>query len=165
MPEAVIVSAVRTPVGRAPKGMLATTRPDDLASIALSGALERVPSLEKSEVGDVILGLASTGLHTNGYSLARKLFFEIAGYTPDTYVNEIKGKVGNELMQTHRSYWPVIKKMLAAEFPKILGGFIEEARKGGCAHMKLTVEWLEPAKDEGRQRKGSAQRLLEELGE
>ena len=58
-----------------------------------------------------------------------------------------------------------LQKMLAAEFPKIVGGFIEEARKGGCAHMKLTVELLEPAKDEGRQRKGSAQRLLEELGE
>jgi acetyl-CoA acyltransferase len=43
MPEAVIVSAVRTPVGRAPKGALSTTRPDDLAAIALSGALERIP--------------------------------------------------------------------------------------------------------------------------
>jgi phosphoribosylformylglycinamidine cyclo-ligase len=76
---------------------------------------ERIITGKTVEVGDVILGLASTGLHTNGYSLARKLFFEIAGYTPDTYVNEIKGKVGNELMQTHRSYWPAIKKLVAAE--------------------------------------------------
>jgi hypothetical protein len=58
-----------------------------------------------------------------------------------------------------------LQKTLAAEFKTILGGFIEEARKGGCAHMKLTVELLEPAKDEGRYSKGSAQRLLEELGE
>ena len=58
MPEAVIVSAVRTPVGRAPKGALSTTRPDDLAAIALNGALERVSGLDKAEVDDVILGCA-----------------------------------------------------------------------------------------------------------
>jgi acetyl-CoA acyltransferase len=58
MPEAVIVSAVRTPVGRAPKGALSTTRPDDLAAIALSGALDRVPNLDRAEVEDVIFGCA-----------------------------------------------------------------------------------------------------------
>ena len=58
MPEAVLVSAVRTPVGRAPKGALSTTRPDDLAAIALSGALDRVPGLDKAEIEDVILGCA-----------------------------------------------------------------------------------------------------------
>ena len=55
MAEAVIVSAVRTPVGRAPKGALATTRPDDLAATALLGALERVPNLQKNEIDDVSL--------------------------------------------------------------------------------------------------------------
>jgi acetyl-CoA acyltransferase len=58
MAEAVLVSAVRTPVGRAPKGALATTRPDDLAATALSGALDRVPALDKSQIEDVILGCA-----------------------------------------------------------------------------------------------------------
>jgi hypothetical protein len=58
-----------------------------------------------------------------------------------------------------------LQKTLATEFKTIVGGFIEEARKGGCAHMKLAVELLEPAKDEGRRKKGSAQRLLEQLGE
>ena len=58
-----------------------------------------------------------------------------------------------------------LQKQLASEFPKIVGGFIEEARKGGCAHMKMAVELLEPVKDDGRQRKGSAQQLLEQLGE
>src|ERR1035441_9586919 len=58
MPEAVIVSAVRTPVGRAPKGALSTTRPDDLAATALNGALERVPALDRAEIDDVILGCA-----------------------------------------------------------------------------------------------------------
>jgi acetyl-CoA acyltransferase len=58
MPEAVVVSAVRTPVGRAPKGVLSTTRPDDLAALALLEALNRVPALEKNQVDDVILGCA-----------------------------------------------------------------------------------------------------------
>jgi acetyl-CoA acyltransferase len=58
MPEAVLVSAVRTPIGRAPKGALSTSRPDDLAAIAINGALEKVPALNKAEVEDVILGCA-----------------------------------------------------------------------------------------------------------
>jgi acetyl-CoA acyltransferase len=58
MPEAVLVSAVRTPVGRAPKGALSTSRPDDLAAIAINGALAKVPALDKAEVEDVILGCA-----------------------------------------------------------------------------------------------------------
>ena len=70
MLEAVIVSAVRTPVGRAPKGTLATTRPDDLASIALTGALSKVPALDKSEVGDVILGCAQPEGEA-GFNMAR----------------------------------------------------------------------------------------------
>jgi hypothetical protein len=57
-----------------------------------------------------------------------------------------------------------LQKTLASEFRTIVAGFISEARSGGCAHMKLAVELLEPAKDQ-RLRKGSAQRLLEELGE
>jgi acetyl-CoA acyltransferase len=70
MPEAVIVSSVRTPVGRAPKGTLATTRPDDLASVAINGALERVPSLDKSEIDDVILGCAQPEAEA-GFNMAR----------------------------------------------------------------------------------------------
>src|SRR5579862_6227324 len=70
MPEAVIVSAVRTPVGRAPKGALSTTRPDDLAAIALSGALEKVPALDRAEIDDVILGCAQPE-GEQGWNIAR----------------------------------------------------------------------------------------------
>lgn len=70
MPEAVLVSAVRTPVGRAPKGTLATTRPDDLAATAIGGALERVPALDKGEIGDVILGCAQPEAEA-GFNMAR----------------------------------------------------------------------------------------------
>jgi acetyl-CoA acyltransferase len=58
MPEAVIVSAVRTPVGRAFKGSLRSTRPDDLAALAIKEALARVPAVDAKEIDDVILGCA-----------------------------------------------------------------------------------------------------------
>src|SRR5271166_2279767 len=70
MPKAVLVAAVRTPVGRAPKGALSTTRPDDLAATALSGALDRIPSLDKSEIDDVILGCAQPE-GEQGWNIAR----------------------------------------------------------------------------------------------
>ncbi|HJT87902.1 MAG TPA: acetyl-CoA C-acyltransferase [Bryobacteraceae bacterium] len=58
MKEAVIVSAVRTAVGKAPKGTLRATRPDDLGAAAIQGALERVPVLDRKEIEDVIIGCA-----------------------------------------------------------------------------------------------------------
>jgi len=70
---------------------------------------EKIVNGKTVEAGDCVLGLPSNGLHTNGYSLARKLLFEVAGYSPETFVSEIKIKVGNELMRTHRSYWPIIR--------------------------------------------------------
>src|SRR5579871_1018448 len=58
MRDVVIVSAVRTPVGKAYKGTLRATRPDDLAAVAIRGALERVPEVDPKEIEDVILGCA-----------------------------------------------------------------------------------------------------------
>jgi acetyl-CoA acyltransferase len=58
VPEAVIVSAIRTPVGRAYKGSLRATRPDDLAALAITEALARVPSVDAKQIDDVILGCA-----------------------------------------------------------------------------------------------------------
>jgi phosphoribosylformylglycinamidine cyclo-ligase len=82
------------------------------------------------QIGDIILGLPSNGLHTNGYSLARKLLFEVGHYSPETYVNEIKNKVGNELMRTHKTYWPVLRKLVdgqcVAAMAHITGGGITE---------------------------------------
>src|ERR1039458_7923655 len=86
MQEAAIVSAVRTPVGRAPKGALSTTRPDDLAAFAINGALARVPALDKSEIDDVVLGCAQPegeqGWNISGFaSLRAQLPVEIPGVT------------------------------------------------------------------------------------
>lgn len=57
-----------------------------------------------------------------------------------------------------------LQNTLASKFKTIVSGFVEEAQKGGCAHMKLAVELLQPITDDSR-RKSSAHRLLEELGE
>jgi acetyl-CoA acyltransferase len=58
MREVVIVSSIRTPVGKAYKGTLRATRPDDLAAVAIKGALERVPQVDSKEIEDVIIGCA-----------------------------------------------------------------------------------------------------------
>jgi phosphoribosylformylglycinamidine cyclo-ligase len=103
----------------------------DLAGFIV-GAVERerIITGKTVEVGDVILGLASNGLHTNGYALARKLLFEVGKYTLDSYVNELKGKVGNELLRTHKSYWPAVKRLVDGEcvsaMAHITGGGITE---------------------------------------
>jgi acetyl-CoA acyltransferase len=86
MPEAVIVSAVRTPVGRAPKGALSTTRPDDLAALAINGALQRLSALDRAEIDDVVLGCAQPE-GEQGWNIARfaslraQLPVEIPGVT------------------------------------------------------------------------------------
>jgi acetyl-CoA acyltransferase len=74
MREAVIVSAVRTAVGKAPRGALRTTRPDDLGAIAIRGALDRVPQLDPKEIDDVILGCAMPEAE-QGMNLARVAAF------------------------------------------------------------------------------------------
>jgi phosphoribosylformylglycinamidine cyclo-ligase len=134
----------------------------DLAG-TIVGAVNRssIISGESIEAGDVLLGLPSNGLHTNGYSLARKLLFETAGYSAEHYVNELKDKVGGALMRTHRSYLSVIKKLTAAgpatpENPSglvrgmahITGGGITEnlpriLPKGLDAHVEL-ASWEVP---------------------
>src|SRR5437763_3073735 len=59
--------------------------------------------------GDALIALPSTGLHTNGYSLARRVFFEAAGWKVDTFVRELNAMVGDVLLAPHRSYLPLIK--------------------------------------------------------
>jgi phosphoribosylformylglycinamidine cyclo-ligase len=73
--------------------------------------------------GDVLLALPSAGLHTNGYSLARKLFFEVAGYKPDTHVPELGMTAGEALLLPHLSYL------------KPLDGLLDKGLIKGLAHI------------------------------
>jgi phosphoribosylformylglycinamidine cyclo-ligase len=86
----------------------------DLAGFIV-GVVERSRIFKSSSVraGDILLALPSLGLHTNGYSLARKLVFEVAALAPDTYVAEISNKIGAELLMPHRCYWPMLKRIVA----------------------------------------------------
>ena len=62
--------------------------------------------------GDAVIGIASSGLHTNGYSLARKVFFETLKLEPHTRVPELGCSVGDELLKVHRSYGPLVQALL-----------------------------------------------------
>ena len=62
------------------------------------------------EVGDLLIGLPSAGLHTNGFSLARKVFFRVAGLTIDSEVPELGTTAGQALLAEHRSYLPVLRE-------------------------------------------------------
>jgi phosphoribosylformylglycinamidine cyclo-ligase len=86
----------------------------DLAGFIV-GAVDRkkVITGKKVKPGDALLALPSAGLHTNGYSLARKLVFEIAKLKPDAYVAEIGNKIGAELLKPHLCYAPALKDILA----------------------------------------------------
>ena len=82
------------------------------------------------KAGDVVLGLPSNGLQTNGYSLARKLFFEVAGYEVDTYIEELGKTVGEALLEKHTSFLKPLDVLLDSERIKGLvhitgGGFLE----------------------------------------
>jgi phosphoribosylformylglycinamidine cyclo-ligase len=91
----------------------------DLAGFIV-GAVERKRMLtgEGIREGDVLLGLPSNGLHTNGYSLARKLLFEVAGYKPGSRVEELASSVAEELLKTHKSYLKPIQALLKAKLLK-----------------------------------------------
>ena len=86
----------------------------DLAGFIV-GIVERKNILNGKNVkpGDTLLALPSAGLHTNGYSLARKLAFEVAKLKPDTYVAEVGNKIGAELLKPHLCYAPAVKNLLA----------------------------------------------------
>jgi phosphoribosylformylglycinamidine cyclo-ligase len=102
----------------------------DLAGFIV-GIVDEVKVLPQGVAkGDILVGLPSSGLHTNGYSLARKLFFEIAQHAVDSYVPELKKTVAEELLTPHRNYLPVLKEMVQSDdlhaMAHITGGGITE---------------------------------------
>jgi phosphoribosylformylglycinamidine cyclo-ligase len=96
------------------------------------GVVERARAIDGRRVaaGDAVLGLPSAGLHTNGYSLARKLFFEVAGYKVDTRPDALGMTVGEALLQPHLSYLRPLEGLLDTGLIKALahitgGGLLE----------------------------------------
>jgi phosphoribosylformylglycinamidine cyclo-ligase len=101
----------------------------DLAG-TIVGVVERDRILDGKRIrpGDAIIGLASNGLHTNGYTLARRVLFVELRYDPDDRLSELGCTVAEELLKVHRNYGPLILKIRASK-PKIA-----DALKG-CAHI------------------------------
>lgn len=91
----------------------------DLAA-CIVGWVRRGRILDGSGIrpGDVILGLASSGLHTNGYSLARKVLLEQEGMELTQHIPELGRTLGDELLAPHRCYWPVVQPLLARRWLK-----------------------------------------------
>src|SRR5437763_11665672 len=85
----------------------------DLAGFIV-GVVERRNLLTGKNVqpGDTLLALPSAGLHTNGYSLARKLVFDVAKVKPDAYVADVGNKIGAELLKPHLCYAPALRTIL-----------------------------------------------------
>jgi phosphoribosylformylglycinamidine cyclo-ligase len=83
----------------------------DLAGFIV-GIVEKKKIIDGSKIspGDLLLGLGSNGLHTNGYSLARKVLFGVKKYKVRDHVKGLRDELGKELLKTHRSYaWPILK--------------------------------------------------------
>jgi phosphoribosylformylglycinamidine cyclo-ligase len=96
------------------------------------GVVDRPKAIDGSRIqaGDVLIGLPSVGMHTNGYSLARKLFFEVAKYEAGTFVDELGCTAAEELLKPHRSYLQAMDGVLDSGIIKGLvhitgGGLLE----------------------------------------
>jgi phosphoribosylformylglycinamidine cyclo-ligase len=100
------------------------------------GVVEKSKMLDGRTIrpGDAIIGLASNGLHTNGYSLARRIFFEQMRLKPRSYMPELRARIGDELLKVHRSYGPLIQKLLTRFNGKGPGSHAGGAIKG-LAHI------------------------------
>jgi phosphoribosylformylglycinamidine cyclo-ligase len=118
------------------------------------GVVEKAKVIDGRAVlpGDVLIALPSAGLHTNGYSLARQVFFETAGWTPDTVVPELGMTIGDALLAPHRSYLGVVRPMIERDVVKglahITGGGITEnlprILPEGCAADVDLQGWTVP---------------------
>ncbi|MBK8314826.1 MAG: phosphoribosylformylglycinamidine cyclo-ligase [Acidobacteria bacterium] len=97
--------------------------------------------------GDVVIGLPSLGLHTNGYSLARKIFFDVQGYQVDSKVPELGCTVGEELLKPHKNYLPALERLIEHEgMIKGLahitgGGLVENIPRILPSNVDVAIRW------------------------
>ena len=126
MKEAVIVSGARTAVGRAPKGTLRASRPDDMAAAAINEAIRRADGLEKEEIEDVILGCAIPE-GTQGYNVAR--LSSLLAELPDTVPAQTVNRFCSSGLQT-----------IANAAERIMVGNATTVLAGGTEHMSSTID-------------------------
>jgi phosphoribosylformylglycinamidine cyclo-ligase len=115
---------------------------------SITGIVEYDEIVDGSRIhsGDKLVGLPSTGLHTNGYSLARKVLFEHAGYDANSEVSGIQGSVGENLLAVHRCYLPVVEalpeQLILRGMSHITGGGIEgNTRRILPPGLSLNIQW------------------------
>ena len=103
------------------------------------GVVEKSRMLNGKAVkpGDAVIGLASSGLHTNGYSLARKIFFEQLGLKPRSHMAEFGNTIGEEMLKVHDSYGPLVQQLLKKFNPQTSSGAgvppAHPSRRGGVS--------------------------------
>jgi phosphoribosylformylglycinamidine cyclo-ligase len=119
------------------------------------GAVPRDRLIDGARIsaGDVLIGIPSSGLHTNGYSLARRIAFEMAGLQHDSQVDALERSIGEALLVPHRSYLPVVRPLLEERLIKgmahITGGGITDnlprILPGGVHAEVDPTRWRVPA--------------------
>lgn len=138
----------------------------DLAG-CIVGVVDRSKMIDGSRIrpGDVILGLPSNGLHTNGYSLARKILFEKMRLKPSSKIDGIKQSLGDELLRVHKNYQPLLQKIPEGTIHGLAhitgGGLIDNLPRvlpKTCDAMIETKSWRVPTIFEILQRNGKVPR-------
>jgi phosphoribosylformylglycinamidine cyclo-ligase len=139
----------------------------DLAG-CIVGVVDRSKMIDGSRIkgGDVILGLPSNGLHTNGYSLARKILFEEMRLNPASKLKGLKHSLGAELLRVHRNYQPLLAKTPPGMVHGLAhitgGGLIDNLPRvlpGNCDAVIDTKSWRVPVIFEFLQRHGNIDRM------
>src|SRR5438477_4777972 len=138
----------------------------DLAG-CIVGVVDRTRMIDGSRIreGNVILGLPSNGLHTNGYSLARKIFFEKMRLTPASTIEGIKHSLGEELLRVHKNYQPLLAKIPAGLLHGLAhitgGGLIDNLPRvlpKNCDAIIETKSWRMPPIFKVLQQRGKVDR-------
>jgi phosphoribosylformylglycinamidine cyclo-ligase len=138
----------------------------DLAG-CIVGVVDRAKMIDGSRIrpGDVILGLASNGLHTNGYSLARQILFEKMRLKPGSKIAGMKHSLGDELLRVHKNYQPLLTKIPTRMLHGLAhitgGGLVDNLPRvlpKNCDAAIDTKSWRVPVIFDVLQRKGRVDR-------
>jgi phosphoribosylformylglycinamidine cyclo-ligase len=138
----------------------------DLAG-CIVGVVDRAKMIDGNRIkpGDVVLGLPSNGLHTNGYSLARKVLFEQLRLKPGSEIPGLKRSLGEELLRIHRNYQPLIAKLPSGTVRGLAhitgGGLIDNLPRvlpNTCDALIETRSWRVPPIFEFLERRGRIDR-------